>query len=173
MQYIPLYLCIYCHIYRYPLGQRRVILHDSIVTFLSVIPAMVHQNLDSVILIGPVMVGYGVHSFQSICIMLMAWCCMICLEDSTLSAYTRNEVSLSYGVESRLGTWDGGLKVGFHENASIFSIAHPHHDCLRKYSNCTTWLGFDAYRYRPGQHVRALSRPQGLDIWFFMIHFNF
>ena len=57
-------------IYWYPLGQRKVILHDSIMTFVSVIPAMVHQNLD--ILIGPVMVGYGVHSFQSICIMLMA-----------------------------------------------------------------------------------------------------
>ncbi len=51
-------------------------------TFVSVIPAMVHQNLDNLILIGPVMVGYGVHSFQSICIVLMAWCCMICLEDS-------------------------------------------------------------------------------------------
>ncbi len=30
--------------YWYPLGQRKVILHDSIMTFLSVIPAMVHQN---------------------------------------------------------------------------------------------------------------------------------
>ncbi len=29
------------------------------------------------------MVGYGVHSFQSICIILKAWCCMICLEDSS------------------------------------------------------------------------------------------
>ncbi len=31
------------------------------------------------------MVGYGVHSFQSICIMLKAWCCMICLEDSSIA----------------------------------------------------------------------------------------
>ncbi len=31
------------------------------------------------------MVGYGLHSFQSICIILMAWCCMICLEDSSLT----------------------------------------------------------------------------------------
>ncbi len=34
--------------YWYPLGQRKVILHDSIMTFVSVIPATVHQNLDSV-----------------------------------------------------------------------------------------------------------------------------
>ena len=64
--------------YWYPLGQRKVILHDSIMTFVSVIPAMVHQNLDSV------MVGHGVHSFQTICIMLMAWCCMICLDWRTV-----------------------------------------------------------------------------------------
>ncbi len=36
------------HKYWYPLGQRKVILHDSIMTFVSVIPAMVHQNLDSI-----------------------------------------------------------------------------------------------------------------------------
>ena len=35
-------------VYWYPLGQRKVILHVSIMTFVSVIPAMVHQNLDSV-----------------------------------------------------------------------------------------------------------------------------
>ena len=36
------------YLYWYPLGQRKVILHDGIMTFVSVIPTMVHQNLDSV-----------------------------------------------------------------------------------------------------------------------------
>ena len=34
--------------YWYPLGQRKVILNDGSMTFVSVIPAMVHQNLDSI-----------------------------------------------------------------------------------------------------------------------------
>ena len=45
-------------------------------TFLSVILTMVHQDLDSVILIGPVMVGYGVHSAQTTWRMLPKWCCI-------------------------------------------------------------------------------------------------
>ncbi len=47
-------------------------------TCLSVIPTLVHQDLDS----GPALVESGVHSSKPICIMLMAWCCMICQEDS-------------------------------------------------------------------------------------------
>ncbi len=39
---------IWRRVYWYHLGQRKVMLNDSIVTFVSVIPALVHQNLDSV-----------------------------------------------------------------------------------------------------------------------------
>ncbi len=58
-------------------------LNDSIMTFVSVIPITVQQDLDSVvILIAPVMVGYGVHSPQTTWRMLPKWCCMTGLENS-------------------------------------------------------------------------------------------